>query len=370
LSQFLPFLCLVLFAGHAADRYDRRVILIVCSCVQLLCSGLLLAFAIGALAATWPIFAVLALLGVARAFQMPTGQSLMPNLVPAATLGSAIAISSSTFQVATIVGPSIGGALYATAGHSIGIGGGAGLVYATAGVLLIAAMTMIGLIRARRTSGKPVAVSWASLLEGLRFVWRRRTVLGAISLDLFAVLFGGATALLPAFTRDVLHAGPEVFGLLRTAPGVGAGLTALVLAFKPIQRRVGVSMFSGVALFGAMTVVFGLTQHFWVALIALAVLGAGDMQSVFIRSVLVQLETPDEIRGRVSAVNAVFIGASNELGEFESGLTAAWMGLVPAIVAGGVATLGVTALWAFWLFPPLRRLQSFGELNENRETPA
>jgi MFS family permease len=370
LSQFLPFLCLVLFAGHAADRYDRRVILIVCNCVQLLCSGLLLAFAIGALAATWPIFAVLALLGVARAFQMPTGQSLMPNLVPAATLGSAIAISSSTFQVATIVGPSIGGALYAAADHSAGIGGGAGLVYAAAGVLLIAAMTMIGLIRGRRTGGKPVAASWASLLEGLRFVWRRRTVLGAISLDLFAVLFGGATALLPAFTRDVLHAGPEVFGLLRTAPGVGAGLTALVLAFKPIQRRVGVTMFSGVALFGAMTVVFGLTQHFWVALIALAVLGAGDMQSVFIRSVLVQLETPDEIRGRVSAVNAVFIGASNELGEFESGLTAAWMGLVPAIVAGGVATLGFTLLWAFWLFPPLWRLQSFGELKENCETPA
>jgi MFS family permease len=195
-------------------------------------------------------------------------------------------------------------------------------------------------------------------------VWHRKTVLGAISLDLFAVLFGGATALLPAYTRDVLHAGPEVFGYLRAAPGVGAGITALWLAFRPVSRHVGVTMLAGVAAFGAATVVFGLTQRFWVAMTALVILGIGDMISVFIRSLLVQLETPDEIRGRVSAVNAVFIGASNELGEFESGTTAAWFGLVPAIVVGGAATLVVTLLWARVFFPQLWRLQTFDQLKE------
>jgi MFS family permease len=208
------------------------------------------------------------------------------------------------------------------------------------------------------------------MVQGLRFVWRRKTVLGAISLDLFAVLFGGATALLPAFTHDVLHAGPDVFGYLRTAPGVGAGITAIFLTFRPINRRVGHTMFAGVMAFGAATIVFGLTHRIWVALIALVILGAGDMVSVFIRTVLVQLETPDDIRGRVSAVNAVFIGASNELGEFESGLSAAWIGLVPAIVAGGVLTLAVGVLWARYLFPQLWRMQSFEELGEHRADSA
>jgi MFS family permease len=197
------------------------------------------------------------------------------------------------------------------------------------------------------------------LLQGLHFVWQRKTILGAISLDLFAVLFGGATALLPAYTRDVLHAGPEVFGYLRAAPGVGAGAMAVWLAFRPVSRQVGVTMFAGVAAFGMATVVLGLTHLFWVAMVALVVLGIGDMISVFVRSLLVQLQTPDEIRGRVSAVSAVFIGASNELGEFESGTTAAWFGLVPAIVIGGVATIVVTVLWARVLFPGLWRMQTF-----------
>jgi MFS family permease len=358
LSQFLPFLCLALFAGHAADRYDRRAILFLCGGAQLSCALLLLLFAAKGLALTWPIFAVLALLGVARAFQMPTGQSLLPNLIPPVMLGSAIALSSTTFQIATIAGPSAGGALYALAEGARGAGGGAVLVYAAACALFLVAMTMLALMRAQRGGDRLVAISRASLLEGLRFVWRRKTVLGAMSLDLFAVLFGGASALLPAFTRDVLHAGPEVFGLLRTAPGVGAGLMALVLAFRPIHRHVGWYMFAGVGSFGVMTVIFGLTNSFWIALAALFVLGASDMVSVFIRSMLVQVETPDAIRGRVSAVNAISIGCSNELGEFESGVTAAWMGLVPAIVAGGIATLAITALWAYGLFPQLRRLQT------------
>jgi hypothetical protein len=209
-------------------------------------------------------------------------------------------------------------------------------------------------------------LSWETLLQGIRFVWHRKTVLGAISLDLFAVLFGGAVALLPAYTRDVLHAGPAVFGYLRAAPGVGAGITAMWLAFRPVSRHVGMTMFAGVAAFGAATVIMGLTDRVWVALAALVILGIGDMISVFIRSLLVQLETPDEIRGRVSAVNAVFIGASNELGEFESGTTAAWFGLVPAIIVGGVGTLLVCVLWAGLFFPRLWRMQTFDQLKEYR----
>jgi MFS family permease len=369
LSQFLPFLCLVLFAGHAADRYDRRVILILCGSVQAVCAGLLLAFALAGIGRTWPIFVVIAFLGIARAFQMPASQSFMPNLVPIEKLHNAIALNSSTFQVATIAGPSAGGVLYALAQRSLGPSGGAGLVYGAAAAMSAAATIMLALIALRRPAAVPRAVTWSSLLQGLRFVWRRKTVLGAITLDLFAVLFGGATALLPAYTKDVLHAGPDVFGYLRTAPGVGAGLTALWLAFRPINRHIGVFMFAGVAAFGAATVVFGLTTRFPVALAALVLLGSGDMVSVFIRSMLVQLETPDEIRGRVSAVNAVFIGASNELGEFESGLTAAWFGLVPAIVAGGLLTLAVGLLWAGYFFPQLWRLQSFAAIKQALPEP-
>jgi hypothetical protein len=235
-------------------------------------------------------------------------------------------------------------------------------VYGVAAILLLAAFGMGLMVRKRRAPVVRSAASWANLLQGIHFVWHRKTVLGAISLDLFAVLFGGATALLPAFTRDVLHAGPEVFGYLRAAPGIGAGVTALWLAFRPVSHHVGMTMFTAVAAFGAATIVFGLTHTFWVAMTALVVLGVGDMISVFVRSLLVQLNTPDEIRGRVSAVNSVFVGASNELGEFESGLTAAWFGLVPAIVVGGAATLLVSVLWAGVLFPGLWRMQTFEQL--------
>jgi MFS family permease len=362
LSQFLPFLCLVLIAGHVADQFDRRLIILFCNLAYLICGLLLLAFAFSKIRTTLPIFAVLACLGVARAFQTPAAQSLMPNLIPVTALGNALALNSSTWQVATIAGPSVGGIMYAVAEKSIGQGSGAALVYAAAAVLLVTAVILMALIRMRRVRPERKAVSFSTLVEGLRFVWQRKIVLGAISLDLFAVLFGGATALLPAFTQDVLHAGPEVFGLLRAAPGIGAGVTGLVLAFRPITRRVGVCMFAGVAIFGTATVGFGLTHRFWVAMTALVLLGAGDMLSVFIRSMLVQSETPDEIRGRVSAVNSVFVGASNELGEFESGFAAAWIGLVPAIVAGGIATLVVTVVWARWLFPSLWRMQSFGQM--------
>jgi MFS family permease len=356
LSQFLPFLCLSLFAGHAADRFDRRLIMVLCLATYLICALLLLLFAVGRIGSTVPIFGVLALLGIARAFLAPAAQSFLPNIVPIAALGSAIALNSSSNQVATIAGPSIGGIVYAF--------GDSEWVYGCAAGLLLLSLLMLLMVKSRPVAIVRNAVSMGSMLEGLRFVWRRKTVLGAISLDLFAVLFGGATALLPAFTRDVLHAGPDIFGYLRAAPGIGAGLCALRLTFKPIIHRIGVHMFAGVALFGAATVVFGVTRRFWVAMAALVALGAGDMVSVFIRNLLVQLETPDAIRGRVSAVNSVFIGASNELGEFESGFTAAWFGLVPAIVSGGVVTLLVAGLWAGILFPRLWRLQTFDQLKD------
>jgi MFS family permease len=341
LSQFLPFLCLSLLAGHVVDQFDRGRIIAVCLAVFFVSAALLIGLAVGGIARPAPIFATLGLFGMARAFLTPASQSFVANLVPTPSLGSAIALSSSSFQVATIAGPSLGGIVYAFGQSSTNVNSGAEWVYGS-------------------------SASLDSLLQGLRFVWRRKTVLGAISLDLFAVLFGGATALLPAFTQDVLHAGPAVFGYLRAAPGVGAGVCALILAVRPINRSVGIWMFSGVAFYGVATVVFGLTHVVWVALIALVVMGAGDMVSVYIRLLLVQLETPDEIRGRVSAVNSVFIGASNELGEFESGFTAAWFGLVPAIVLGGVVTLVVTGLWARALFPVLWRLQTFDQLKDHR----
>jgi len=359
LSQFLPFLLLVLIAGHVADQFDRRLIILLCLCAHGACALLLLAFALANLSSALPIFAVLGVLGIARAFQLPATQSFVPNIVPAASLRNALAVNSSANQVATIAGPSVGGVLYALSDSTLGRFSGAEAVYAVAAMLLLASVGMVALVRTRRTPVIRAAASWTSLLQGIRFVWHRKTVLGAISLDLFAVLFGGATALLPAYTRDVLHAGPDVFGYLRAAPGIGAGATALWLAFRPVSRRVGATMFLGVAAFGAATVVFGLTHAFWVAMSALVILGVGDMISVFIRSLLVQLHTPDEIRGRVSAVNSVFVGTSNELGEFESGVTAAWFGLVPAIVLGGAATLLVTVLWARVLFPSLWRMQTF-----------
>ena len=361
LSQFLPFIPLVLVAGHAADRFNRRRILAVCYSIQVLCALLLLAFTLSGLHVVWPVFAVMVLFGIARAFSMPSSQAIVPTLVPIESFGNAVALSSSSFQVATIAGPTLGGLLYLS---------GPQTVYAVVSVLLAVAAVLMSLAKVRHVNvaatSEPASEpadpapskSWHTVLEGLRFVRSRPVVLGAISLDLFAVLLGGATALLPAYARDVLHVGPSGLGLLRTAPGVGAALAAVVLAFSPMVRHVGRWMFAGVALFGVATVIFGLSHFFVVSLCALLLLGVGDMASVYIRHMLVQLETPNAIRGRVSAVNGVFIGASNELGEFESGLTAAWFGLVPAVVLGGVATLLVAGLWMRW-FPALRSIDRF-----------
>jgi MFS family permease len=349
LAQFAPFLALILWAGHVADTHDRRFIVLLCMATQLLCSGLLLAFTLSGSSVVWPVFAVLVLFGSARAFMMPASQAVLRNLVPLQDFSQAVALSSSSFQVAVISGPVLGGLLYVL---------GPRVVYLTSAALLALSVLLMAGTRSAPQAKNKAPVSWHTLLEGLRFVWSRPIVLGAISLDLFAVLFGGATALLPAYAHDVLHAGPSSLGVLRTAPGAGAALCSMLLTFRPIERRVGAWMFGGVALFGVSTVVMGLTSSFAVALGALFLLGAGDMVSVYIRHLLVQYETPDEIRGRVSAVNAVFIGASNELGEFESGLTASWFGLVRAIVFGGAATLLVTGTW-MKLFPVLSRMDRF-----------
>jgi MFS family permease len=350
LAQFMPFLVFILIAGQVADRCDRRLILSCCYATEVLCALLLLAFTFSGLQVVWPVFAVLVLFGVARAFSMPTAAAITPNLVPIERFGNAVALNSSTFQVATIAGPTIGGLIYVYGPH---------VVYSTVAVILSVSVVLMTMVRVPRVA--PVAAEgtdWHSVLEGLRFVRSRPIVLGAISLDLFAVLFGGVTALLPAIARDVLHAGPTGLGFLRTAPGLGAALTGLLLVVSPMTRHVGRWMFGGVALFGAGTIVVGLSSHFGLSMAALILLGAGDMVSVYIRHVLVQLETPDAIRGRVSAVNAVFIGASNELGEFRAGVTATWFGVVPSVVIGGIITLCVSVLWARW-FPGLRTVDRF-----------
>ena len=295
------------------------------------------------------MFAILVLFGCARAFMMPASQAILKNLVPLESFSQAVALSSSTFHVAVITGPVLGGLLYLAGPKS---------VYMVSGALLLIATFLMTKTKSATQIISSGPASWHTVLEGLRFVRSRPIILGAISLDLFAVLFGGATALLPAYARDVLHAGPTGLGLLRTAPGAGAAVCSILLAMHPIRRHVGLWMFGGVGLFGVTTVVLGASASLPIALGALFLLGVGDMVSVYIRHLLVQYETPDDIRGRVSAVSAVFIGASNELGEFESGLAAGWLGLVRAIVLGGVATLAVTGLWA-WIFPVLSRMDRF-----------
>ncbi len=347
LSQFLPFIVLILPAGQVADHYDRRRILTACYVVEALCALLLLWFTVQSVTVAWPVFAAMTLLGCARAFSMPSGQAILPNLVPPEDFTRAVALNSSVFQIATVVGPAMGGVLYLA---------GPRIVYAS--VLVLALISTVLMLRVRggaRSTTHREPATLQTLLSGLRFVRSKPIVLGAISLDLFAVLFGGATALLPIFASDILRVGPGGLGLLRTAPGVGASLCAMALAFLPITRHVGPWMFGGVAMFGVATLVFGLSTSFMLSLVALVVLGAADMVSVYVRHLLVQLETPDRIRGRVSAVSAVFIGASNELGEFESGVTAKWWGTVRAVLVGGIATLVVTGLWARF-FPSLWRM--------------
>ena len=346
LCQFLPSLLLSLVVGQAADRYDRRRILQLCMAAQALVTICLVSGAHGAWLSRSDILLASLALGTVRAFQMPSMSALLPSLLPPAVLPQALAIYSAGGQAATIVGPALGGFIYIA---------GASAVYLFCGFLsLIAVGLMFGVGSPQQPMRKREPVTLQTVFAGLSFIWRRKVVLGAISLDLFAVLLGGATALLPIYAKDILHTGPWGQGLLRSAPAVGALLMSIYLSHSPIQQRVGKVMFGGVALFGVVTVIFGLSTSFMLSLLALGLSGVGDMISVVIRQSLVQLDTPDEMRGRVSAVNFIFIGASNQLGEFESGLTAAWFGPVASVVIGGLGTLAVVALW-MKLFPELTR---------------
>jgi len=356
LAQFLPGVLLFLVAGHAADRHDRTCLLNICYAGFILCSVLLLALTLRHSRSVYAIYAVLLLLGVVRCFNWPASRALLPLLVPADYFSKAVAWNASLFQAATILGPSIGGILYALVG-------GPSVVYGTA--TAASAIALIASFRIHTTSQPRPAeeMSFHTVMAGFRYVWREKVVLGSISLDMFAVLLGGAVALLPVYASDILRTGPWGLGLLRSAPGVGAAMMALFLAQKPIRGRAGWIMLICVAGFGVFTIVFGLSRSLMISLFALFMVGATDMVSVIIRATLVQIATPDEMRGRVNAVDMLFIGASNELGEFESGLTAHWFGTVRAVVLGGVGTLIVIALWA-WLFPDLRNADKLHTVEE------
>ncbi|MBL0727429.1 MFS transporter [Piscinibacter sp. HJYY11] len=345
LLQFLPALLLTLVAGHVADRHDRSRILAFAMAAQTVVAIVLMLATHGHWASRWLLLALSVAIGTAKAFQMPAQQALVPSLVPASVLPRALAFSSAGMQAAIIGGPALGGFVYVA---------GADVVYATCAACFIAAGVLFLRIRHPHVPPPKEPVSLATVLAGFQFIWQRPVVLGAISLDLFAVLLGGATALLPMFAKDVLHVGPWGLGLLRGAPAAGALCMSLVLTRWPISRRVGHAMFAAVAVYGLATMVFGVSTSFVLSLVALYVSGAADMVSVVIRQSLVQLETPDAMRGRVAAVNSIFIGASNQLGEFESGATAALMGPVGSVLLGGAGTLFIAGLW-FKLFPDLAK---------------
>jgi MFS family permease len=350
LAQFAPGIVLFLIAGHTADRFPRQRILQTCYIGFGLCSVLLLALTVHGLTSVWPIYAVLLWNGAVRAFNGPTSSAFMPLLVDAEHFANAVTWGSSIFQGATILGPVAGGVIYGLFGSPLP-------VYCCAGIAYLAALTMVSAIRLVATVRARPANTLAVVFEGFRYIWRNHLILGTISLDLFAVLLGGAVALLPVYAREILHSGAYGLGLLRSAPGVGAVGMAIVLAHWPLRRRAGMAMLACVAGFGVFTIVFGLSRSLILSMAALVLVGASDMVSVIVRHTLVQLSTPDEMRGRVSAVNMLFIGASNEIGQFESGLTAQWFGTVPAVVLGGVGTIVIVSLWA-WLFPALRRVDT------------
>ena len=349
LAQFLPSLLLFLVSGHIVDRFERRKLLGLCYSGFALCSALLLGIAWRGIHAVVAIYAVLVLVGVVRSLNGPVSRAILPQLVAEEHFPNAVAWHSTIFQAATILGPAVGGLAYALFRGPSG-------VYAMATITAMAAVASTLRIQTRGKARPREPVSWKTVMAGLHYIWRRQLVLGVMSLDLFAVLLGGAVALLPVYARDILRTGPWGLGLLRTAPGVGAAAMAILLAHRPLRGRVGATMLWCVAGFGAFTIVFGLSRSLIVSLLALLLVGATDMVSVVVRAMLVQVATPDEVRGRVNAVEMIFIGASNEFGQFESGVTAGWFGTVPAVVLGGIGTLVVAALWALG-FPELRRAE-------------
>lgn len=347
LVQFVPVIGLFLIAGHAVDRFNRKTVLMLSMVGMAVCSALLFEIARSGTLNVKPIYGVLFLVGIMRAFSGPAGRSLLPALVPDEVFPNAVAWNATTFQAATILGPALGGILYAA------FRGPAG-VYAIALAASLVATTAIVPMRLRQFERPREEVSLRTVLAGLHYIWTHKIILGSISLDLFAVLLGGSVALLPVYAREILHTGPWGLGMLRSAPGVGALLMAIALAYRPLRNRVGKTMLVCVAGFGLFTLVFGISRSMTLSLIALLLVGATDMVSVVVRGTLVQVATPDAVRGRVNAVDMIFIGASNEFGEFESGVTAAWFGTVPAVIIGGIGTLTVVGLWA-WMFPELRQ---------------
>jgi MFS family permease len=346
LAQFFPVILLFPISGHASDRFERRTVLSTCYAGFAVCFALLLVLTERGLHSITAIYVVLLLIGVVRSFNGTASRSILPQLVSEEDFPNAVAWNATIFQTATILGPALGGFLYAAA-H------GPSAVYAIAALTAVGATVSTFRIKPEVKARPREPMTFKTVFAGLHFIWNRKLILGAISLDLFAVLLGGAVALLPVYAREILRTGPWGLGLLRTAPGVGAAMMAVLLAHRPLRGRSGPTLLWAVAGFGVFTIIFGLSRNLVLSLVALLLLGANDMISVIIRATLTQLATPDEMRGRVTAVDMIFIGTSNEFGQFESGVTAQWFGTVPAVVLGGVGTLVVIAVWA-WLFPELR----------------
>lgn len=358
LAQFLPGIILFPLSGHASDRFERRTVLSACYAGYAVCFALLLGLSQRGVSSIVPIYVILVLIGIVRSFNGPASRSILPQLVPEEHFANAVAWNATIFQAATILGPSFGGIVYAALR-------GPSAVYIIAMLTAVGATVTTFRIKTQEAARPREPMTMKTLFAGLHFIWNKKLILGAISLDLFAVMLGGAVALLPVYAREILHTGPWGLGLLRTAPGVGAGLMAIVLAHWPLRGNSGPKLLWAVAGFGVFTIAFGLSRSLTLSLFALVLAGASDMISVIIRATLTLLATPDDMRGRVTAVDMIFIGTSNEFGQFESGLTAQWFGTVPAVVLGGIGTLVVIALWT-WLFPELRRA---GELHSLAAEP-
>jgi MFS family permease len=363
LAQFLPGILLFPISGHTSDHFERRNVLSACYGGYALCFVVLLALTKYGISSIAHIYVVLVVIGIVRSFNGPASRSILPQLVPEVHFANAVAWNATIFQAATILGPSFGGIAYAAFR-------GPSVVYGIAAVTALGAMIATFRIKPEVKARTREPMSLKTLFAGLHFIRNNKLILGAISLDLFAVMLGGAVALLPVYAREILHTGPWGLGLLRTAPGVGAALMALVVAHWPLRGKSGPKLFWAVAGFGLFTIIFGLSRSLTLSLIALLLAGASDMISVIIRATLTLLATPDEMRGRVTAVDMIFIGTSNEFGQFESGITAQWFGTVPAVVLGGIGTLVVVALWTWW-FPELRNAGELHELTaESQSTTA
>lgn len=366
LALFLPGILFLIFSGHAADRYDRRIVILVCYALQCLGTGTLFYLSWTGTKNVGPIFAVLFLIGTGRAFSGPAASALLPHLVPKDDFVNAVSWGASIFEMANFIGPALGGVLFTLPlqhwlpspfGTRLS---GAALVYGFTLLTLIAFLFLVGSLSVRPGRQEQRNTSVETLLAGFRYMWHKKMLLGVTTLDLFAVFLGGAVALLPIFAEDILHSGPRGLGILRAAPAFGALTVSILLAWRPLKRNAGKRMLWCVTVFGAATVVFGLSRNMVLSLTALFVAGAADMVSVIVRSSMVQLATPEAMRGRVSAVNSLFVGASNEFGSFESGVTAQWWGAVSSVLIGGIGAIVVTGVWAA-MFPSLRRVNRLTE---------